>query len=220
VQPISAQGSFHGDITLADHPALLPDAVGVTGHPPCVLAWPDSGSTGPGQGCHLTVIQATPRAMPNGGAIGVARRERLPVHRVGFQRREVSRGGRVVGGATGDQLRTAHDDHPWRAGAGEQWRILLKGNPSDWRRPLLVTISRPGPDLNPHGPDLRKPVKLGPRWTLSHGISAGQALLAMCPRGDLNPETGEISLNLDLNSKTGEKSPVRGTHANMLADAA
>jgi hypothetical protein len=25
----------------------------------------------------------------------------------------------------------------------------------------------------------------------------------------LNPETGEISLNLDLNSKTGEKSPDR-----------
>jgi hypothetical protein len=106
------------------------------------------------------------------------------MHRVGFQRREVSRGGRVVGGGTGDQLRTAHDDHPWRAGAGEQWRILLKGNPSDWRRPLLVTISRPGPDLNPHGPDLRKPVQLGPCWTLSHGISAGQALLAMCPRTD------------------------------------
>jgi hypothetical protein len=67
---------------------------------------------------------------------------------------------------------------------GEQWRMLLKGNPSDWRRPLLVTISRPGPDLNPHGPDLRKPVQLGPCWTLSHGISAGQALLAMCPRPD------------------------------------
>jgi hypothetical protein len=29
----------------------------------------------------------------------------------------------------------------------------------------------------------------------------------------LNPETGEISLNLDLNSKTGEKSPDRGAHA-------
>ena len=34
-----------------------------------------------------------------------------------------------------------------------------------------------------------------------------------CPRGDLNPGTGEISLNLDLNSKTGEKSPDRGVHA-------
>ena len=39
----------------------------------------------------------------------------------------------------------------------------------------------------------------------------------MCPRGDLNSETGEISLDLDLNSKTGEKSPDRGVHAAMLA---
>jgi hypothetical protein len=29
----------------------------------------------------------------------------------------------------------------------------------------------------------------------------------------LNPEIGEISLYLDLNSKTGEKSPGRGVHA-------
>jgi hypothetical protein len=42
----------------------------------------------------------------------------------------------------------------------------------------------------------------------------------MCPRGDLNPHSGEISPNLGLNSKTGEKSPDRGVHANMLADAA
>ena len=41
----------------------------------------------------------------------------------------------------------------------------------------------------------------------------------LCPRGDLNPETGEISLNLDLNSKIGEDSPVRGTHANIVAGA-
>jgi hypothetical protein len=31
-----------------------------------------------------------------------------------------------------------------------------------------------------------------------------------CPRGDLNPGTGEISLNLGLNSKTGEKSRIGG----------
>jgi hypothetical protein len=37
--------------------------------------------------------------------------------------------------------------------------------------------------------------------------------------GDLNPETGEISLNLDLNSKTGEKSPDRGVHAVVVAGA-
>jgi hypothetical protein len=41
----------------------------------------------------------------------------------------------------------------------------------------------------------------------------------MCPRRDLNPETGDISLNLDLNSKTGEKSPDRGVHAVMVAAA-
>lgn len=34
------------------------------------------------------------------GAIGVACRERLPTQGVGFQRREVPRGGRVVGGGT------------------------------------------------------------------------------------------------------------------------
>jgi hypothetical protein len=33
----------------------------------------------------------------------------------------------------------------------------------------------------------------------------------------LNPHAGEISLDLDLNSKTGEKSPDRGIHAAMLA---
>ena len=36
-------------------------------------------------------------------------------------------------------------------------------------------------------------------------------------RGDLISETGEISLDLCLNSKTGEKSPDRGVHAAMLA---
>jgi hypothetical protein len=44
-------------------------------------------------------------------------------------------------------------------------------------------------------------------------------MLAMCPRGDLNPEMGEISLNLVLNSETGEKSPDRGVHAAMLTGA-
>ena len=36
---------------------------------------------------------------------------------------------------------------------------------------------------------------------------------------DLNPETGEISLHLGLNSKTGEKSPDRGVHVAMVAGA-
>jgi hypothetical protein len=44
-------------------------------------------------------------------------------------------------------------------------------------------------------------------------------MIVMCPRGDLNPETGEISLNLDLNSKTGEKSPDRGAHAAIVTGA-
>ena len=35
---------------------------------------------------------------------------------------------------------------------------------------------------------------------------------ALVSEGDLNPEPGEISLNLGLNSKTGEKSPDRGVH--------
>ena len=37
------------------------------------------------------------------------------------------------------------------------------------------------------------------------------------PREDLNPEIGEISLNLGLNSKTGEKSPEWGVHTGMVA---
>lgn len=35
-------------------------------------------------------------------------------------------------------------------------------------------------------------------------------------RGDLNPHSGEISPNLDLNSETGEKSPDRGIHAGYV----
>ena len=35
---------------------------------------------------------------------------------------------------------------------------------------------------------------------LANGVSAGQVMITMCPRGDLNPETGEIS-------------PDRGNHA-------
>jgi hypothetical protein len=50
----------------------------------------------------------------------------------------------------------------------------------------------------------------------SSGSGTGNAR-GLCPRGDLNPETGEISLNLDLNSKAGEKSPDRGVHAAIVA---
>src|SRR3974390_3416756 len=86
---------------------------------------------------------------------------------------------------------------------------------------MAVTVSQLGPVLNPHGPDLRKYPSSDCCEVLSNDISAGQAMITMCPRGDLNPETGEISLITDLNSKTGEKSPDRGVHAATvhLADA-
>jgi hypothetical protein len=70
--------------------------------------------------------------------------------------------------------------------------------------------------LNPHEPDLRKPVQLGPCWTLSHGISAGQNL-KIVSEGDLNPEVRAFSPILRLSTQVGEKSPVRGVHANLLA---
>jgi hypothetical protein len=38
-------------------------------------------------------------------------------------------------------------------------------------------------------------------------------------RGDLNPHAGEISLDLDLNLKTGEKSPDGGVHAVRVVGA-
>ena len=69
--------------------------------------------------------------------------------------------------------------------------------------------------LEPHDPNLRKYPSPDSCEVLSHDRSAGQTAITM--RGELNPETGEISLNLDLNSKTGEKSPDRGVHAAMLA---
>ena len=41
----------------------------------------------------------------------------------------------------------------------------------------------------------------------------------MCPRGDLNPETRAFSPVLRLSTQAGEKSPVRGFHAAMVAGA-
>ena len=38
-----------------------------------------------------------------------------------------------------------------------------------------------------------------------------------CPRGDLNPEVRAFSPILRLSTQMGEKSPVRGFHANMIA---
>jgi hypothetical protein len=39
----------------------------------------------------------------------------------------------------------------------------------------------------------------------------------MCPRGDLNPEVRAFSPILRLSTQMGEKFPVRGVHANILA---
>ena len=50
-----------------------------------------------------------------------------------------------------------------------------------------------------------------------HAVERGEGRGGLIVRGDLNPETGEISLKLGLNSKTGEKSPDRGVHAAMVA---
>jgi hypothetical protein len=62
------------------------------------------------------------------------------------------------------------------------WHVMQ--NPQVGLDEMAVTVPQPGPDLNPHGPDLRKQ----PRarfWRIpAHGVSAGQALVKMCPRGD------------------------------------
>jgi hypothetical protein len=51
----------------------------------------------------------------------------------------------------------------------------------------LVTVPSSGPDLNPHGPDLRKACRVGRVLNPAYGVSPGQVMIAMCPRGDLNP---------------------------------
>jgi hypothetical protein len=48
--------------------------------------------------------------------------------------------------------------------------------------PAAVTVSQSGSDLNPHSPDLRKPSAGDPAEVLANGISAGQAMIMMCPR--------------------------------------
>ena len=50
------------------------------------------------------------------------------------------------------------------------------------------------------------------RWTM-------RATSMARSKGDSNPHNGEISLNLGLNSKTGEKSPDQGSHGAMVAGA-
>jgi hypothetical protein len=63
-----------------------------------------------------------------------------------------------------------------------------------------VTVLRSRPDLNPHSPHLRRRPA---NYSLDErhiGVSPGQRVETMCPRGDLNTETGAIS-------------PDRGNHA-------
>jgi hypothetical protein len=48
------------------------------------------------------------------------------------------------------------------------------------------------------------------------GAESGKMHVGLCPRGDLNPESRAFSPILRLNTQIGEKSPVRGFHANML----
>jgi hypothetical protein len=46
-----------------------------------------------------------------------------------------------------------------------------------------VTVLRANADLNPHEPDLRKPADGDAVPIPPHEISAGQAMIAICPRG-------------------------------------
>ena len=52
-----------------------------------------------------------------------------------------------------------------------------------------VNVLRPVPDLNTHGPDLGKPVVLDSALVVSYNVSAGQLMIAMCPRGTRNLRT-------------------------------
>ncbi len=87
---------------------------------------------------------------------------------------------------------------------GDVIRVLRDADPAD----KAEVYSRLGLTLTYHPGGKRVIAEVRPNL----GVYVGE-----CPRGDLNPETGEISLNLDLNSKTGEKSPDRGAHTDMLA---
>jgi hypothetical protein len=49
---------------------------------------------------------------------------------------------------------------------------------------LAVTVSQSGPDSNPHGPDLQKRRMCDSAEVLANDISAGQAMIMMCPRPD------------------------------------
>jgi hypothetical protein len=50
----------------------------------------------------------------------------------------------------------------------------------------LVTVRSSRPDLNPHGPDLRKACRARHVLHRTYGISAGQRTIIKCPRSKLN----------------------------------
>jgi site-specific DNA recombinase len=78
---------------------------------------------------------------------------------------------------------------------------------ADIARVLIDAERRQGRSL----PSARTQADLPP-WEETRGSKRATRTIWVfrdCPRGDLNPETGEISLIMDLNSKTGEKSPDR-----------
>ena len=83
---------------------------------------------------------------------------------------------------------TSDTAHP--PGAFQNFGFPLVGitqSPQVGLATICVTVPQPGPDLDPHGPDLRKTARTS-FWRMpAHGVSAGQRAIAMCPRGDLNP---------------------------------
>jgi hypothetical protein len=79
----------------------------------------------------------------------------------------------------------------------------VRGTPHRFERPgLRLTTQFSGFSLDGEEPPPR----------VQAASESGRFHWFGCPRGDLNPETDEISLNLDLNSKAGEESPVRHLH--------
>ena len=83
---------------------------------------------------------------------------------------------------------------------GEVIQVLKEADPAD----KAEVYSRLGLTLTYHQDHKRVDAKMNPNSVM---------YVRACPRGDLNPHTGEISLGLDLNSKTGDESPDQGSHA-------
>jgi hypothetical protein len=90
----------------------------------------------------------------------------------------------------------ARRDRPWKAGIQPgrirpapsrttlPARTLHRDPASQGPVAMAVTVPQLGPVLNPHGPDLRKYPSSDCREVLPDDISAGQAMITMCPRTD------------------------------------